>query len=166
MLDPCLPLTNSKRERFCQERAIGRTLAESYAAATGKDLTDKNNVACRVSGHRWESMPETTARIEYIRRTARERENRLAADMAEDLPSDFSKETILALFLEVSQTLRDAYVVAQNSSVSPTKIEQLRKAWRDHTARLAKYEEESGAEIPQEMDDIAAHNARLRRIAQ
>lgn len=165
--DPSLPLTNSKRERYCIERAAGRTLAESYATANGKELNDKTNLTLRVSGKRWADMPAIAARIEHIRRAARARDAKIAAEMAEDLPSDFSKETILALFLEVSQTLRDAYVVAQNSAVSPTKIEQLRKCWRDHTARLARYEEETGAELPNEMDGgIAALNARLRRIAQ
>ncbi|WP_175545296.1 hypothetical protein [Thalassovita taeanensis] len=95
----------------------------------------------KISGHKLSKKPAIMARVEHLRRTERERQNRIADQLADDAAS-YSRADVLKLFGEVSDTLHAAYVIGQNSAISPLRLEQLRRVWSDHTGRLAKYEEE------------------------
>jgi hypothetical protein len=152
--DPALPLTNERWESFAQHWSKGLTLADAYLKSTppGKTVPVSKEGA-KISGHKLSKKPIISARVDFLRKTERERQNRIADQLADDAAS-YSRADVLKLFGEVSDTLHAAYVIGQNSAISPLRLEQLRRVWSDHTGRLAKYEE--GHEIkPDALDRLA-----------
>lgn len=140
--DPSLPLKNPRWESFSQHLSRGLTLQESYLKSTppGKTVPSSKDGA-KISGHKLSKKPAVAARVEFLRKTERERQNRIADQLADDAES-YTKADVLKLFGEVSDTLHRAYIVGQNSAVSPLRLEQLRRTWAEHTGRLSKYQEE------------------------
>lgn len=140
--DPSQPLTNPRWESFAQYSSKGLTLADSYLKSTppGKKVPTSKDGA-KISGHKLSKKPAVAARVEWLRKTERERQNRIADQLADDATS-YSRADVLKLFGEVSDTLHAAYVIGQNSAISPLRLEQLRRTWSENTGRLARYEEE------------------------
>ena len=140
--DPALPLKNPRWEAFAQHSAKGMTLADSYLKSTppGKTVPSSKEGA-KISGHKLSKKPAVMARVEWLRRAERKRQNRIADQLADDATS-YSRADVLKLFGEVSDTLHAAYVIGQHSAISPLRLEQLRRVWSDHTGRLAKYQED------------------------
>ena len=140
--DPALPLKNERWEHFAQHWSKGLTLADAYLKSTppGKTVPVSKEGA-KISGHKLSKKPIISARVEWLRKTERERQNRIADQLADDAES-YTKADVLKLFGEVSDTLHRAYIVGQNSAISPLRLEQLRRTWAEHTGRLSKYQEE------------------------
>ncbi|UWQ17078.1 hypothetical protein [Jannaschia sp. M317] len=140
--DPSQPLANPRWENFALHSSKGLTLADAYLKSTppGKTVPTSKEGA-KISGHKLSKKRAVAARVEWLRQTERERQNRIAGQLADDADS-YSRADVLKLFGEVSDTLHAAYVIGQNSAISPLRLEQLRRVWSDHTGRLAKYEED------------------------
>ena len=140
--DPSLPLKNERWESFAQYLAKGLTLADSYLKSTppGKTVPTSKEGA-KISGHKLSKKEAVIQRVEWLRKTERERQNRIADQLADDAES-YTKADVLKLFGEVSDTLHRAYIIGKTSSVSPLRLEQIRRTWSENTGRLARYEED------------------------
>ena len=140
--DPSALLPNPRWENFAQHFSKGLTLADSYIKSTppGKTVPTSNDGA-KISGFKLSKKPAIAARVEFLRKTERERQNRIEDQLGDDAAS-YSRADVLRLFGEVSDTLHSAYVIGKTSGISPLRLEQLRRVWSDHTGRLAKYEED------------------------
>ncbi len=159
--DPALPLKNPRWESFAQHWSKGLTLSDAYLKSTppGKTVPASKEGA-KISGHKLSKKEAVIQRVEWLRKTERERQNRIADQLADDAAS-YSRADVLRLFGEVSDTLHTAFVIGQNSAISPLRLEQLRRVWSDHTGRLAKYEEEQDVK-PDAPDGLAE---RLNAVA-
>lgn len=139
--DPSLPLKNGRWEAFAHNVSRGMHNGAAYLAAVPVDKTHSGDMnSAKVSGHRLRQKPVVQARIDWL--VADERRRQRAIESAgQDIPETFTRDDILRLFVEVSDTLQEAYVAAQNSSVPAIRLQQLRSVYADHTARLAKLTE-------------------------
>lgn len=141
MMDPALPLKNNRWEVFCRNIAKGMNNGAAYLAAVPVNKTHSGDMnSAKVSGHKLRQKEIIESRIDWL--IADERARQRAIENAENaIPETFTRDDILRLFVEVSDTLHTAYVTAQNSSVPPIRLQQMRSVFADHTARLAKLEE-------------------------
>lgn len=140
--DPSLPLQNPRWESFAQHSSKGLTLTDSYLNSTppGKTVPTSKEGA-KISGFKLSKKEAVVARVEFLRKAEREKQNRIADQLADDTES-YTKSDVLKLFGEVSDTLHRAYIVGQNSAVSPLRLEQLRRTWAEHTGRWSKYQQD------------------------
>lgn len=151
--DPAFPLPNERWEKFCQGVASGMTNGAAYLAAVPVDKVHSGDMnAAKVSGHNLRKRkPVIEKRINWLIADERRRQ-RAIENAGADIPETFTRDDILRLFNEVSETLHEAYVIAQNSSVPPLRLQQLRSVFADHTARLAKIEESETIPDTRNMD--------------
>lgn len=154
------PLENDRWEIFAQERARGKSQAESYAATVPFGTEWKGgNAALRVSGHRVEKRDEVKARIRFLAGEARRAMNN-------DLPETLTRGDIIAASLEVSEVLEAAYraCVSAEIAIPPTKLEALKSVWTAHLARQGKLEHREGEDAPKaDSPELAAMLANMGR---
>lgn len=139
--DPAFPLPNERWEAFAKGVASGMNNGPAYLAAVPVDKVHSGDMnSAKVSGHTLRKKKVVEDRINWLIADERRRQ-RAIENAGADIPETFTRDDILRLFNEVSETLHEAYVIAQNSSVPPLRLQQLRSVFADHTARLAKIEE-------------------------
>lgn len=158
--DPALPLKNERWEHFAQNVAKGMNNGAAYLAAVPVNKTHSGDMnSAKVSGHRLRQKPAVQARLDWLVADERRRQ-RAIENAAQTVPDTFTRDDILRLFVEVSDTLQEAYATAQNSSVPPIRLQQLRSVYADHTARLAKLTE---CEVIPD-DDLGEARELVRRL--
>ena len=158
MSDGSQPLENDRWELFAQERARGKSQAESYAATVPFGVAYKGgNAALRVSGHRVEKRDEVKARIRFLAGEARRAMN-------DDLPATLTRADIIAASLEVSEVLEAAYRACASAEIAipPTKLEGLKAVWTQHLARQGRLEHRDGEDT--EEKDFPELKALVRNI--
>ncbi|MGH1412118.1 MAG: hypothetical protein ACRBB0_01400 [Pelagimonas sp.] len=155
-----MPLKNERWEHFAKNVAKGMNNGAAYIAAVPVNKTHSGDMnAAKVSGHRLRRKDVVQARIGWLVANERRRQ-RAIENASQAVPDTFTRDDILRLFVEVSDTLQEAYVTAQNSSVPPIRLQQLRSVYADHTARLAKLTEYE--DIPD--NDHGQSNELIRRL--
>ena len=136
MSDGTMPLTEKRAEKFAQARAKGVSQAEAYKATIPFGTAHSgDNASLRVSGHRLEKRPDVASRIAFLRKQAR--------SGAGDTNKPLTKSEVVAISLEVSQTLESTYKAALSSSVSPQALERLKAVLAAHLARQGKLDDET-----------------------
>lgn len=157
-VDGSQPLENDRWEIFAQERARGKSQAESYAATVPFGTEWKGgNAALRVSGHRLQRHEAVKNRIKFLAGEARRAMN-------DDLPETLTRSDIIAASIEVSETLEAAYRACASAEIAipPTKLEALKSVWTAHLARQGSLEHRDGDDAP--MKDSPEFAALLRNI--
>lgn len=154
-------LRNPKHEKFAAARAANRTLADSYAEATGKRSTAKNNLACRVSGKRWADRPDIAARIAYLREAARQTQIEEQADI--ELPDVIDRNVILEILLETTKALEDANDALLKTDLPEVRRRQFYAVLSSHLARQSKLIQ-SGAEVIERAEPKDKHVKRFNEI--
>jgi len=153
-------LGNKKHESFAQNRAVSRTLADSYADAYGKRSTTGNNNMLRVSGKRLANRPEIQARISFLVSEARTRQEEEMAEI--EIPENLGRSDILDIVLETTETLENCYQALLKTGLPEIRKRQFYSTLAAHLARQSKLVE-GGAVLVEDTSESAAIIRRLNQ---
>lgn len=135
-----------KHEIFAQQRASGRTLADSYADAYEKRSTATNNNTLRVCGKRLADRPEIIARIDHI---VSEQRTRQEAETAEiEIPENLTRSDILEIVFETTTVLESAYDALVKTGLPEIRKRQFYATLSSHLNRQSKMIEEGAVIAP------------------
>jgi len=137
-LDPSKPLLKDRQEKFAVGMSQSKTLGQAYLDAIPAHVHHSGDInAAKVSGHRWMKIEAMKNRVDWLIADENRRKQMVADQLADDKQA-YSKGDVGRLFIEVSDALREAFSVGQNSSTPPAELEKIRRVWSEHEARVAK----------------------------
>lgn len=143
MPPPSAVLKNERWEIYAQARSRGRSQADAWSETFPNGASIPDNASLRVGGHRCENRKSVALRIKNLTQKRREAEYRDAAET----PEVFDHATIVALSLEISETLENAMEAAEQSSLSSLRLSQLKSVLSGHLGRQGKLAEQSNTPL-------------------